>query len=146
MNARPPGNKFDYFYESKGVPSKTLEEGQAAVREKISKIKPKKIILLGNEALKAVTNKTGIMNWRGCWLSYKNIPVMPTIHPAAVLRQYGLHPIFELDVKKANVSFPKPWPETVVAPTIQDAITCLEEVMNSKYASFDIETVDKEIR
>ena len=55
-------------------------------------MKPEIIILLGAVAARHVLGKTdGIMRLRGKWLEYhvggRMIPVMPTLHPAYLLRQ-----------------------------------------------------------
>ena len=53
---------------------------------------PEIIVLLGATAARHVTGRTeGIMRLRGQWLDYyaagKMVPVMPTLHPAYLLRQ-----------------------------------------------------------
>lgn len=50
-------------------------------------VEPKVIVTLGNVPLKALFNVQGIMKLRGTWRLYGGaIPVMPTYHPAYVLR------------------------------------------------------------
>lgn len=57
--------------------------------EQIELIAPKAIVALGSPAAKTLLNTIqGIMSLRGRWHMYKGIPVMPTYHPAFVLRQY----------------------------------------------------------
>ena len=149
MQVRPPGNNFNYFYEGSGkdrIPSKALEQGWWALREKIERLKPKTCILLGGEPLKAVTNLSGITSWRGCFLSYKGVKLLATYHPAAVLREYGLHPIFEMDITKAVLQNPKPWPETIINPTVQQVLQSCQEARSAPLVSFDIETVGKNVR
>ena len=61
-------------------------------------LQPKVIVTLGNPATKGLLNtRTGITRLRGTWQKLPNIgdglwgiPVMPTFHPAYVLRQYNL--------------------------------------------------------
>lgn len=146
MSTRPPGDKFEYFYDTTGVPTRELEAGWAVLRDKIEAQKPDVCILLGAEPLRAVTNLKGIMNWRGCFLSYKGIKLMPTVHPAAILRDYSLHPIFELDIQKATTRNPAPWPETIVAPSLQQVLTCCQEAERSSLVAYDIETISKSVR
>ena len=52
-------------------------------------IAPKVIVALGSPAAKTLlqTNQ-GIMSLRGRWSAYRGIPVMPTFHPAFLLRSY----------------------------------------------------------
>ena len=57
--------------------------------EQIQLVSPKVIVTLGNPATQTLLKTTtGIMSMRGRWSAYKGIPVMPTFHPAFVLRQY----------------------------------------------------------
>ncbi len=55
----------------------------------IELIQPKVIVVLGAVPLKYLLNKNGIMRLRGKWDSYKSIKVMPTFHPAYLLRNPG---------------------------------------------------------
>lgn len=55
--------------------------------EQLEIVQPKVIVTLGNVPLKALFNVQGIMKLRGTWRLYKGaVPVMPTYHPAYVLR------------------------------------------------------------
>ena len=57
--------------------------------EQIESVRPKVIVTLGSPATKTLLGiKTGITKVRGTWQSYRGIPVMPTYHPAFLLRQY----------------------------------------------------------
>ena len=57
--------------------------------KQIEIIRPQAIVTLGAPSLKYVTaSKEGITKIRGTWLSFRGIPVMPTFHPAFVLRNY----------------------------------------------------------
>jgi len=62
------------------------------LREQIRIIRPKTIVLLGGTALKGLLDtQVGITRMQGQWSRYEGIPVMPTFHPAYVLRfeSYG---------------------------------------------------------
>lgn len=55
----------------------------------IAIIRPRAIVTLGAPAIKWLLNVTeGVMKIRGTWLDYRGIPVMPTYHPAFLLRSY----------------------------------------------------------
>ena len=57
--------------------------------EQIELVAPKAIVALGAPAAKTLLNTNqGIMSIRGHWFSFRGIPVMPTYHPAFVLRRY----------------------------------------------------------
>ncbi|MFW6146155.1 MAG: uracil-DNA glycosylase [Planctomycetota bacterium] len=81
VKCRPPRNR---------VPSP--EEAEACwgyLQRQIEIIAPGAIVVLGNAAAKALlTTKIGITKLRGQWQELWGIPVMPTFHPAYLLRQY----------------------------------------------------------
>jgi len=57
--------------------------------EQIEAIRPKVIVTLGSPATKTLLGtRQGITGIRGTWQSYRGIPVMPTYHPAYLLRSY----------------------------------------------------------
>jgi DNA polymerase len=57
--------------------------------EQIAAIRPAVIVTLGGPATKTLLNtRVGITKLRGTWHSYAGIPVMPTFHPAYLLRAY----------------------------------------------------------
>ncbi len=59
------------------------------LKEQIRLVKPKVIVCLGAPATKYILNTTaGITRLRGSWGLYESIPVMPTFHPAYLLRNY----------------------------------------------------------
>lgn len=59
------------------------------LHKQIEIIRPKAIVTLGAPAIRyLIGEKEGIMKIRGNWRQYRGIPVMPTYHPAFVLRAY----------------------------------------------------------
>jgi uracil-DNA glycosylase family 4 len=68
----------------------TAEEMQTCIpflHEQIDLIRPKALVALGGTAIEGLLGKTaGIMRLRGNWQVYRGIPLMPTFHPAYVLR------------------------------------------------------------
>jgi len=80
VKCRPPGNR---------VPSP--DEAAACIgylKRQIELIHPEVIVLLGATAVNFLLGKReGITRLRGKWLGYDGIPVMPTFHPAYLLRQ-----------------------------------------------------------
>ncbi len=63
--------------------------GLPFLHRQIEIIRPRAIVTLGATAIKYLTNETrGVMSIRGTWQSYRGLPVMPTYHPAFVLRNY----------------------------------------------------------
>ena len=80
VKCRPPGNR---------VP--TPEEAARCIgylERQISFVRPEVIVLLGATAATFVLNRhEGISRLRGIWQDYRGIAVMPTFHPAFLLRQ-----------------------------------------------------------
>jgi uracil-DNA glycosylase len=59
------------------------------LEEQLTLLEPKAIVALGSPAAKTLLKtSSGIMSLRGRWQLYRGIRVMPTYHPAFVLRQY----------------------------------------------------------
>jgi len=57
--------------------------------EQILAIRPRVIVTLGSPATKLLLQtKVGITKLRGTWHEFQGIPVMPTYHPAYLLRAY----------------------------------------------------------
>lgn len=58
------------------------------LHRQIRAIAPRVILVLGSVALKNLLDTTqGITRARGVWVDFEGIPVMPTFHPAYLLRQ-----------------------------------------------------------
>jgi len=81
VKCRPPGNRDPQ-------PDETATCSPFLFAQ-IEAIKPKVIITLGSPATKLLLEtKTGITRLRGKWHDFRGIPVMPTFHPAYLLRRY----------------------------------------------------------
>ena len=80
VKCRPPDNRLPAPDEAvKCLPF---------LHAQIDIIRPEVIVLLGATAVKFLLNTPhGISRMRGRWASFENIPVMPTFHPAFLLRQ-----------------------------------------------------------
>jgi DNA polymerase len=61
------------------------------LHEQIDLIRPKVLVALGATAVEGLLGKTlGITKLRGNWQTYRGIPLMPTYHPAFLLRNQAL--------------------------------------------------------
>jgi DNA polymerase len=80
--------------QASGNRKPTPEEMQTCIpflHEQIDLIKPQVLVALGGTAVEGLLGKTvGIMKLRGNWQTYRGIPLMPTYHPAYVLRNQAL--------------------------------------------------------
>jgi len=80
VKCRPPNNRTPE--------PKEAESCISFLKWQIYLVRPKVIVLLGATAAHYLLNEPrGIMRLRGNWLDYQGIPVMPTYHPAFLLRQ-----------------------------------------------------------
>lgn len=154
VDERPPGNNFGFFYVDKrrNTPTESLEKYWRELREKIERLNPNVVIPLGGEALRAITGKRKISEWRGTPMSYKGIKIIPTFHPRYIISQYGHHPIAELDLAKAKYESAKreyaPNPVSIdIQPTLRNVISFIDAALsNSTRVAFDIETIGKHVR
>ncbi len=81
VKCRPPGNRDP-------EPDEVATCSPFLFRQ-IETIQPKVIVALGSPATKTLLDtKAGITSLRGHWGSFRGIPVMPTFHPAFLLRKY----------------------------------------------------------
>lgn len=80
--------------QASGNRKPTLEEMQTCIpylQEQIDLIGPRVIVALGATAVEGLLGKTiGITRLRGQWRVYRGIPLMPTYHPAYLLRNQAL--------------------------------------------------------
>jgi DNA polymerase len=61
------------------------------LHEQIDLIQPRVLVALGATAIEGLLGKTmGIMKMRGNWQTYRGTPLMPTFHPAYLLRNQAM--------------------------------------------------------
>jgi DNA polymerase len=78
VKCRPPGNR---------VPTEAeMEACLPYLRAQIGLLRPRIMVCLGATAVKGLLGLTGITRLRGQWRSFEGIDVMPTFHPAYLLR------------------------------------------------------------
>lgn len=168
FNFHPPGNDLAYLCGPKnegitGYPallkSKYLRREfipeLERLADEIATVDPNLIVALGNTPLWALAGTTGISKLRGTTrlsthtaTGYK---LLPTYHPAAVIRQWELRPTTVMDLMKAKreMGFPeirRPKREIWIEPTLEDI-----ERFNDLYItkcdklSVDIETAGNQV-
>ena len=117
VNARPPSNSIEEWIPKakkdvtpECVPLRDrmvrpiVRLGYDSLLEEINLVKPNVIIPMGNYAMWALTGAFGILKWRGSMLRLpgENTPkCIPTIHPAAVMREWKYRSIVINDLKRA---------------------------------------------
>ncbi len=80
--------------EPPATASRPPEEMQTCIpflHEQIDLIRPKVLVALGATAVEGLLGKTaGITRLRGHWQTYRGMPLMPTYHPAYLLRNQAM--------------------------------------------------------
>lgn len=143
---RPYDNKFENLLKTE-----VLKEGLAQLYQYIKDFRPTVIVPLGAYPLMFLTGKKGIGKWRGSIISYINdesIKVIPTYHPSAVLRDRGLYPTFDLDIRRvaSDQHFPEkrlPQRQLICNPKGLELEEWVQKLCAAEFLGTDIETVKK---
>ena len=94
LKCRPPGNI--------NPTDKQAELCMPYLMRQIELVQPKVIVILGGQAFKHLIDSSyGITKARGNWTEFHDIPVMPTFHPAALLRDRSKKMDMWKDIKEA---------------------------------------------
>jgi DNA polymerase len=81
VKCRPPGNRNPMPDE--------VSSCRAFLDGQIEAVRPKVLVTLGKPAASTLLGRdVAITRERGTWQEYQGIPLMPTLHPAFLLRQY----------------------------------------------------------
>lgn len=168
FNQHPPGNELAWFCgpKTEALPgygplakSKYVRKEFAyeidRLADELVRINPNLVVCLGNCALWALLNKTGVKTLRGTTHlsthTATGFKLLPTYHPAAVLRQWEIRPIVVMDLTKAarEGAFPeirRPRREIWIEPTIEDVEEFRDlHISQCSVLSVDIETAGSQI-
>jgi uracil-DNA glycosylase len=173
VRVRPPSNDIQvYFAKSKKAITKAhtqikdkwvtkeVVEGLDLLSDEVRRVQPNIIIALGNTPLWALTGRSGITKWRGSMLfgdsgvlpaGTSEVKVIPTYHPAAILRQWEWRATGVNDLRRAarfkdGQTYPKPDWQFTIRPSFQVACDCLDRLyIRANHTqplriSFDLET------
>ncbi|HZW88234.1 MAG TPA: uracil-DNA glycosylase, partial [Myxococcaceae bacterium] len=103
VKCRPPGNRNPEPDE--------IEACQPFLEAQLNAIRPSVIIALGKFAAQTLLRTdTPITRLRGQWREYVGIPLMPTFHPAYLLRNPAEKKPAWTDLQAVMARFPKPAP------------------------------------
>lgn len=164
----PPGNKLEFFCGPKGegirgfgplLTSKYVRGEFTYELERLGdelvRIDPNLVVCLGNSALWALTGSTGITKYRGSTRlsthTASDFKLLPTYHPAAVLRQWELRPTTVIDLMKAAregeyADIRRPKREIWIEPSLEDMEKFYETyTLKCECLSVDIETAGNAI-
>lgn len=156
VKERPANNNIELFISFGRTQPKCTQKYLDYVellRQELLDLKPNVVCALGNVALYALTGKISITDWRGSIVESTLIPglkVIPTIHPAAALRQYIFSHQIVADLTKVNRESSSPeiiLPPTnfILRPSFDQALSWLDKCLNSSIVAVDIEVVSQEI-
>jgi len=134
IRCRPPRNRTPTEEEIK----------DCTRRHKLGELLPtfNLVVLLGNSALLAVTGKTGITRWRGSvFVPQEGVKVLPTIHPAAIMRQQDMFPIVVADLQRAATEAISPdYTPPKQDYTLEGNVGHIQDIKLGDAFSFDVET------
>jgi len=95
VKCRPPNNRVPTEEEA--------EQCLGFLRNQVALIRPKIIICMGATAMKYIVDRNSkITQIRGQWIERKGYYIMPTFHPAALLRDESKKVLMFEDVKKVK--------------------------------------------
>ena len=160
---RPPGNKLEAFLVKKdalpsGYSLPAVKQGAylhpdllpelSRLRDELTTLRPNLIVALGNTALWALTGSSRISSARGTVTTSSlidGLKVLPTYHPAGVLRNWSWRPIVLQDLFKAarEMEFPevrRPARRITIDPTLEEVESFIAEALAAPVLASDIET------
>ena len=167
LNLHPPGNKLEIFCTDKAhvgpnyaLPAisraaylrpEYLPEVERLFAE-IREVRPNLVLALGNTACWALLRLTNIGSIRGActWSQECAVKVLPTYHPAGVLRQWSWRTVVIADFMKARreAEFPeirRPERQVICDPTLEDIRFWSAAAVHAPMLSVDIETARGQI-
>lgn len=98
VKCRPPGNRNPEPEE--------IAACEPFLKAQLQSLKPKVIVALGKFAAQTLLrDTTPITRLRGQWRSYEGVPLMPTFHPAYLLRNPGEKRLVWLDLQDVMKRF-----------------------------------------
>lgn len=114
VSDRPPDNDIKHFFysstEAKKLhisplngryPKENLRLGIQKLWSDLNEIRPNVIIAVGETPLWALAGEVGITKWRGSELPTPFGKLIPTFHPAYILRQWNFRSIAVADLRRA---------------------------------------------
>jgi uracil-DNA glycosylase family 4 len=154
IKEQPPGNDISHFVrldaKSQVITNSKTNFYLMFLEQELASCSANVFITMGNTALWALTERVGILKWRGSILESSLLPgrkVVPTIHPRAVLPPTGVYLwryniAHDLRRAKEESEFPElrmDQLETIVAPDFYAARAFLERCAGADIVDIDIE-------
>lgn len=142
--------KQAYFFRGK-APTHEMMQGILELVTEFSEIRPNVIMPLGNYALWALTQKSGITKWRGSIIESTLITgqkIIPTVHPAYYTHGYyfNLHEealgIWDFTRAAEESTFPEirlPTAEFLTNPTSEELDRAVDRLLSAEWIACDTE-------
>jgi len=117
-----------------------------ALHDYLSTLKPNLIVAVGGVALWAITGTYGIKSYRGSIVPSRFGKVLPTLHPAAILRSWSDRPVLVADLAKARFhgefsGYNRPSRRILIRPTIEELLAFERDYLaTASLISTDVET------
>ncbi len=166
VNQRPPNNDLGAWiaFKKKDITSAHVKlkdkwvlpvvvEGYRQLQTEVKACQPNLIIAFGNAAMWALTGEWGILKWRGSLLGGEEgqPKIVPTVHPAAILREWRLRAMVISDLRRARreletKTYTKPELKFIIRPSfkqVYDTLIWLFYSLESGvplWLDFDLET------
>lgn len=139
VKCRPPGNKLGPWLP------KAADHCRQYLDKELAQYAGVPLILLGDVALRFILNEESITKHRGGVYHWDNRLVLPTIHPAALMREPKMWTVVVADLAYAkdmatkHVELPRNF---VIAPTVRDVMTYFDEKVRPRKEPYyiDVET------
>lgn len=148
VNKRPPNNNIELWMPSTKKEaaligatwfagkwcSKEILEGLEQLKELILSMPNLELVItLGNVPLWAMTSNWGITKWRGSQITRDNLAIVPTYHPAAIMRMWEWRWIAVEDLKRAkqwlDTGLEVPEYDFTIRPTYTVVLNYLSELL-----------------
>lgn len=159
VRERPPNNNIDVFVsleKTDYTKAPRYPDYLAYVdllKKELSTCQANVLVPLGGTALFALTGECGIMKWRGSIMESKLVSgrkVIPTIHPSAAVHQYLYTWIIRQDLTRIleesnSPCLDLPKNRLIIAPSLDQVMSYLEECKEADVIAADIEVVNKDV-
>ena len=145
VKIRPPKNDLKLL-SSLGL---SVSEFIPTLKEELLRVKPNVCVALGETALSALTSLKAIMSWRGSIVESKlveGLKVIPSIHPADILRNYKWKPLLIIDMRRVKDEsltreIKLPQRNFIIEPSFSDVRNTLDLIDKTGWkVACDIET------
>lgn len=131
-----------------------VHDGYAELLAEIEMVQPNIIVTFGNLAMWALTGQWSVLKWRGSLMQVEGggPKVIPTIHPAAILREWSNRAVVLNDLRRvkrhmtSRVYDNRPTWNFIIRPSRDQVAMTLFDLLHScergeTWIDFDIETV-----